>query len=59
MPTDRQILSMMDDLIQDCRDDITGDTNHTLLAETACQELNAYMPNGDVPDRFFELALQF
>lgn len=54
------IRKTMSVLVESCRDRITGEVNHTLLAENACQELDAYEGEEfDIPEEFFEIALEF
>lgn len=38
------------------KDDDTGDVNATLLAEDACDQLDAYTDDDSIPERFFECA---
>ncbi len=56
-----RIIKEMELLVDDCRDPNTGEINYTLLAENACEELNAYEDDEDytIPEEFFELALIF
>lgn len=54
----KKIRSVMRGLLNDCRDNQTGEMNHTLLAELTCHEMEAYEGN-DIPEVFFELAVDF
>lgn len=43
-----------------CRDNRTGEVNHTLLAEMTAADLNLYFgPEEDIPEQVFEIALEF
>lgn len=46
--------------IESCRDNRTGEINHTLLAEMTAADLNLYDgPEEEIPEQVFELALEF
>jgi len=47
--------------VENCRDRITGEVNHTQLAETAANELNIYENTRDytIPEYVFDLATEF
>ena len=60
MISEDKIRKCMKRLAEDCRDRITSEMNVTLLAENACQELDAYDGDDcDIPEEFFEIALEF
>lgn len=46
--------------VENCRDHLTGEINHTLLAEIVANDLDLYEgDNFDIPETVFELALEF
>lgn len=60
MATKAQIKNIMKLHLRDCRDNITGEINHTMLAEKAANDLNLYIgDNFDIPEKVFEIALEF
>ena len=57
-PNDKDIRKVMKKLSTSCRDNTTGEMNYTLLAESACADLDAYVGD-NIPDTFFDLAIEF
>lgn len=46
--------------VAECRNNTTGELNHTQLAEIAADELELYLEDGyTIPDELFEIALEF
>lgn len=56
----KKVKRVMRQYLEDCRDNRTGEINHTLLAETAAAELELYENEDyDIPEEVFEIALEF
>jgi hypothetical protein len=61
MATKVQIKAVMIVHVEECRDKLTGEVNHTQLAELAAEDLDVYIDHMDygIPQEFFEIALDF
>jgi hypothetical protein len=54
-----KILSYMKSHCEEVRDNVTGEINHTLLAEMAANQFDLYENDDfDIPEELFELALK-
>lgn len=51
-----RVKTLMTKNVSDFADPLTGEVNATLLAEWACDEVNGYDDNGDIPEKFFDWA---
>lgn len=54
-----KVKSYMKMYVEDCRDRVTGEVNHTLLAEVTASNHNLYGRNYSIPEEVFEIALNF
>ena len=45
--------------VEECRDNRTGEVNHTMLAEMTCGDLDAFGSEDEIPEEFFETAIEF
>jgi hypothetical protein len=47
--------------VEECRDKITGEVNHTKLSEMTADELNIFVDYVDyqIPQEIFEISLEF
>jgi hypothetical protein len=60
MATKAQIKNIMKLHVKDCKDYLTGEVNHTLLAEKAANDLNLYIGSDyKIPEIVFDIALEF
>ena len=52
------IMTYMNQNVNDHVDPLTGEVNHTLLAEDACQHFNDYIGEDEIPEKYFEYAIE-